>query len=366
VTIASYLDSVVLHSKVPGIQYLAVDAAATIFEHAAGWADVRTRSPMTPSTTMMAYSMSKPVTAAAVLALADTGRLALDDPLDRYFESSPYGAEVTIRELLAHTSGIPNPIPLRWVHLAEQHATFDERAARAAVLRRHHRLSSAPGTRYAYSNIGYWLLGAVVERVSGQSFIAYVRDHVLSPLGIAASELGYEIADPARHAAGYVEKYSLVNVFKRLLTDEELVDGYEGRWLRVRDHYPNGPAFGGLVGSARGFGRFLSDQLRDHSALFSEDTQTRFYSPQRTRTGMVLPMTLGWHIENVDGARFFFKEGGGGGFHSMMRIYPSARVATVMMTNATRFDVWRCLAEVDRLILDQDGARLREPRCVRT
>jgi CubicO group peptidase (beta-lactamase class C family) len=58
-------------------------------------------------------------------------------------------------------------------------------------------------------------------------------------------------------------------------------------------------------------------------------------------------MTLGWHIGHLDGARFFYKEGGGGGFHSMMRVYPAPGIATVIMTNATGFDVRACLDSVD-------------------
>ena len=79
--------------------------------------------------------------------------------LDRLVASSKapgiqYGLQATVRQLLAHSSGVPNPIPLRWVHLADRHAAFDEGAALAKVLREHPRLSFPPGSKYAYSNIG--------------------------------------------------------------------------------------------------------------------------------------------------------------------------------------------------------------------
>jgi D-alanyl-D-alanine carboxypeptidase len=79
------------------------------------------------------------------------------------------------------------------------------------------------------------------------------------------------------------------------------------------DHrYPNGPAFGGIVGTARGFGIFLQDQLRRHSQLFDDTTRGLFYASQATAAGKPVPMTLGWHVAELDGKRFF-KEGGGGG-----------------------------------------------------
>jgi D-alanyl-D-alanine carboxypeptidase len=139
----------------------------------------------------------------------------------------------------------------------------------------------------------------------------------------------------------------LMNLVKRFVMAKELIGSYEGRWLHLHDHYVNGAAFGGLVGSARGFGKFLQDQLRSHSVLFADTTRDLFYAPQRTLAGAGIPMTLGWHVGAVDGARFFYKEGGGGGFHSMMRVYPSVRVASVVMTNATGFDVGELLNEID-------------------
>ncbi len=161
----------------------------------------------------------------------------------------PYGAQVTVRQLISHTSGIPNPIPLRWVHPAGRHNSFDEQTALATALRDHPSLSFEPGTKYGYSNIGYWLLGQVVERVSGETFSTYVTEHILRRLEISPQELGYAVTDPAHHATGYLEKYSMMNLAKGFFVDRALVGAYRGRWLEIRAHYPNGPAFGGLVGS---------------------------------------------------------------------------------------------------------------------
>ena len=337
--------------RTPGLQYVAVTAAGPLLEHVAGTADVARGAPIGPATTLMAYSMSKTVTAAAVLTLVASRALALDDAAQRFVDDWPYGPAVTVRQLLAHTSGIPNPIPLRWVHLASRAQEFDERAALAAVLRASPRLVSAPGTRYRYSNIGYWLLGRVVERASGQPFVNYVTRHVLAPLGIAPWELGYAIPDASRHAAGYLARWSLLNVAKRFLIDRELIGGYEGRWLRIASHYVNGPAFGGLVGSARGFGKFLRDQLRDRSSLLDGDTRSLFLEPQRLGSGETIPMTLGWHVGSLGGRRVLYKEGGGGGFHALMRVYRDAGLATVVLANSTSFDVASRLDAVDRVLL---------------
>ena len=347
---SAYLSTLVARSKTPGLQYLAVDRERVLFEYDGGWADLRHHIAMTPATTMMAYSMSKTITAAAVLQLVAARRAALDDPIDKY-HATPYGPGISVRYLLAHLSGLPNPIPLRWIHAAARHAGFDEHAALEAELRAHPRPASSPGTKYRYSNLGYWLLGSVVEGASGQPFTSYVTERVLAPLGISGADLGYAIPDPLRHAQGYLEKYSFLNLAKPLLIDREFLGDYEGPWLRIEPHYLNGPAFGGLVGTARGFGKLLQDELRPQSALFDRATRNLFYASQRTATGRVVPMTLGWHVGDLGGIPFFYKEGGGGGFHCEMRVYRAAGVATVVMTNATRFDVKGCLNSLDRAFL---------------
>jgi CubicO group peptidase (beta-lactamase class C family) len=192
----------------------------------------------------------------------------------------------------------------------------------------------------------------VVERASDQAFSTYVTEHVLRPLGTSTSELGYTVPDPTRHATGYLEKYSFLNLVKRFVIERELIGSYQGRWLQMQPHYVNGPAFGGLVGTSRGFGKFLQDQLGSRSVLFGEETRTLFYRSERTRDGTEVPMTAGWHVESVDGVRHFYKEGGGGGFHSMMRVYLDRGIGTVILTNATAFDVRTLLDVLDRRFLE--------------
>ena len=357
-SVKSSLAALTAASKVPGIEYVVVNADRVLFDYSGGWADIRRHVPLEADTTMMAYSMSKTITAVAVLQLVQAGSASLDDSVARYVDGLPYGPRVTVGQLLSHTGGIPNPIPLRWVHAEADRESFDEDAALAAVLRDHPRLVSEPGTRYAYSNIGYWLLGKVVERASGASFTAYVAEHILRPLGVPASELGYLVSDPARHATGYLEKYSWTNLAKGFLVDRNLVGDYAGSWLEIRSHYPNGPAFGGLVGTARGFGTFLQDQLRPQSILLDEPTRSLLYAPQLTTQGKPVAMTLGWHIGDRAGRRFFYKEGGGGGFHSVMRVYPGQDgIGTVVLTNATGFNVNRLLDEIDGAFLDEERRR---------
>jgi CubicO group peptidase (beta-lactamase class C family) len=342
------LDALLAAGASPGLQYTTVNRAGESSTHAVGFADVGTRTALTATTRLMAYSMSKTVTAAAVLKLAAAGRLGLDDPAERYVDL-PYGPGVTVRRLLSHTAGLRNPIPLRWVHLPPRHATFDERAALRAVVARNPRLAAAPGTRFAYTNLGYWLLGAVVEACTQQPFTDYVERELLAPLRIGPHELGYSL-EPADTASGYLEKWSWLNLLKRFVIDGAYIDRYEGSWLKIRAHYVDGPAFGGLIGTTAALGRWLGDLLGESRGLPGA-ARAWLFEQQHLVSGEPVPMTLGWHIGELDGARHYFKEGGGGGFHSMMRLYPERGFGSIIIGNATGFRAGYALDELDRLRL---------------
>ena len=342
-----------VRSEVPGLQYIAVTADRVLFEYAGGWADIQGQKGMTLDTTLMAYSMTKTFTAVAILQLAEQRKLSLDDVIDRYLPNAAYhGHGITLRQLLNHTSGVPNPIPLRWVHLAAEDSSFNEAEALATVLRENPDLAFEPGRKFAYSNIGYWLLGKVVEQVTGQSYPAYIRGNILQPLRLSAQEMDFVIPDESRHANGYLKKYSLMNLVKGFVIDRKFVGGYEGHWLRLNSHYLNGPAFGGLIGTARGFSRFLQDQLRGESVLFGLETKRLLETRQTDGAGRPIPMTPGWHVGETHGVAYFFKEGGGGGFHSEMRIYPTRGIATVVLANSTEFSSTGFLNRVDRTLLE--------------
>lgn len=340
--------------RTPAAAYLQVDAEGLVFERHVGTADLATARPVASDTTMMAYSMSKVITAVAVLQLAGAVVIDLDSPVSQYLPIFPYGDRVTVRHLLAHRGGLPNPIPLRWVHSIAAHGSFDEAGALAAVLRRHPRVRSAPGTQYVYSNIGYWLLGGLVERVTGVPFPVYVTRRIFEPLGLTPADAGYLIVDPDRHATGYLERYSILNLFRPLLIDRDLIGSHHGPWVEVHAHYADGPAFGGVVCTARALGTLLTDQLRPQSVLLDHAMQSLLYTAERPFEGATWPVTAGWHVaERGTFGTYFFKEGGGGGFHGMMRLYRERGRGSVLVTNATAFDVNDGLDALDAVLLAQ-------------
>lgn len=349
--VSQYLDRLVEKRQIPGIQYLVVDENSVRYEYCAGLRDIGSALPVTPETTFMASSTTKVITAAAVLQLIERGRMRLDAPLSDYYAEHPYGNRVTIRMLLNHTSGIPNPLPLKWLHRVEEDASFDEDAALAAALKSHASTISAPGTRYAYSNPGYWLLGKAIERVSGQTYKEYIRMNILDVLRCHPDQLGFVASNPSLQARGYQKKYSALGLFLWLAMDRSMLEATEQGQYRLARVTMNGPAYGGLIGTAHGFSLFLQDQLRPRSALFGPDTKALFYSPQATSDGKEIGATLGWHRGTVAGHRYFGKPGGGPGFHSNIRLYPDKSIGTVFLANETAVSENRINALADTLDL---------------
>jgi CubicO group peptidase (beta-lactamase class C family) len=332
--VRTYLDSLIQKNRLPGIQYVVVDEQDLRFEYCGGWRDIGAKLLVTEQTTFMASSSTKVLTAAAILQLVERGQIELDKSLSAYYPAHPYADQVTIRHLLNQTSGIANPAPVKWLHTVEEHPTFDEAQALKKVLNTYPKLAFPPGDKYAYSNISYWLLGQVIQEVSGQCYCDYMRQDIFQPLNIGLAYLDCLIPDLTRHAGGY-QKLSPLGFILYLMVDKKLRGGTESGWFRLKPTYMNGPAYGGLIGTARGFARFLQDQLRARPALFGAETKALFFSPQRNNHGQGIETTLGWHRGQVAGVPYYGKPGGGPGFRSNLRLYPTRSLATAWLANET-------------------------------
>lgn len=348
---ARYLRQQVDNNDLPGVQYAVVRSDKVLFSGSAGLADVSNKVAMTSEHLMHGYSMTKTFTATAVLQLVEKKKIDLGDPLSRYVPDHPYGT-VTIRQLLSHTSGIPNPIPLKWIHTREEHSSFDEWEALQEVAKESPKLKSPPGDRYRYSNIGYWYLGQVVERVSGQSFENYVLENITRPLGLSSEQLGYRLPSKEQYAKGYLARYSIMNMLKGFLVRPDIVGDPEGRWVHIKMVYINGKAFSGLVGTARTFSRFLQDQLSSESRLLSSNGRKLLTEQQTLNSGKNIDMTLGWHIGRIDNENYLYKDGGGAAYRSQMRLYPDRGLGSVIIVNRTRYDIDGALKKLDSLFLE--------------
>src|SRR3972149_6315254 len=109
------LDNYIEDNKTPGIQYIVIKNNKIIFEYNGGWADLDKKIPVNNQTLFRAYSITKTFTSLAIMQLVEQGKIHLDDPASNYLPQYPFKYQVTIRQLLSHTAGMPNPFP-KWIH----------------------------------------------------------------------------------------------------------------------------------------------------------------------------------------------------------------------------------------------------------
>jgi CubicO group peptidase (beta-lactamase class C family) len=200
---------------IPGLAVAIIDETGVLFSAGYGWADLRGEVSMTPDTIINIASISKTVTNAAVLQLRDQGLFALDDDVSLYLPFSVRHpsfpeAEITVRQLLTHTSGIQDGAAYD-----ASYACGDPAVSLGTWVRGYlepggpyydadqNGSPTPPGEAYSYSNVGYGLLGYLVETVAGVPFADYVRSKVFAPLGMFESGWYLARLDPCRHATPY-------------------------------------------------------------------------------------------------------------------------------------------------------------------
>ncbi|MFO0580430.1 MAG: serine hydrolase domain-containing protein [Polyangia bacterium] len=333
-----------------GMQYTFVREGQEPLAVCRGLADRGRAEPVTPRTTFHCLSTTKPITALAVLRLVARGQVELDAPLARYVEGLPYPSGATVRQVLSHQAGLPNPLPLAWVHRDAEHATFDGAAFLARILREHPK-AKPPGRKAAYSNIGYLLLGRLIELVSGVPYAEFVQREILSAIPQADDGyLGFDL--PAgRHAVGYTPQLSALGLFLALLPDPARLREREGVYIRYRPFHLDGAAYGGLKGNALGWLPLLQAIARRDERLLPAPLYDSWFATQALASGAPSGVALAWFTGQLGGYRFVCHAGGGPGYGSEIRVYPELHAASVLMLNTTLVRDTRSLDVADVHVL---------------
>jgi len=328
-------------SGIPGLSIAVVDRDRVRFAAGYGVADRERTAPATASTAYLWFSMTKIVTATAALTLADDGRLDLDAPAPEYVDClrAPGGRRPTVRQLLTHTAGLGNPLPIRWAHAAQ--GTAPEPGDLLYRLMHRRRAYRYPvGGLARYSNVGFLAVGEVIAAAAGMPFETYVRQAILQPLALHRTGFGYPRDD---RATGYLHAPRIMDPLLRRLLPDGVAGRRDGSYLPLNPFYVDGPAYGGLVGDVLDAGRFLRLHLRD-----GDLDGTRVLRPQTIRAMRVIDHPgrpfdhgIGWFrrpAKGTDPGRGNYVEhfGTGAGFWNVMRLYPDQGVGIVVMSNSTR------------------------------
>jgi CubicO group peptidase (beta-lactamase class C family) len=311
-----YVDSVanaaVAEHRTAGVSVAEVKNGRTILAKGYGFADLENDVPATAETVYRIGSITKQFTSAAIMRLVEQGKLSLDDTLQKFLPNFPtQGNRVTVRHLLNHTSGIKSYTSLgpRWARVIRLDLAPDSVVALFA----NEPFDFKPGDAWAYDNSGYFLLGMIIEKVSGKPYGQYVKDELFTPLGLE-STIYCDQAPLIKHRAqGYAPQPG-------------------GGFINAEPLSMTQPyAAGSLCSTVTDLAAWTL--ALSSGKVVSPASYKMMTTPLTLNDGKPLTYGFGLGIGTLGGHRQVSHNGGINGFISELHHYPDDSLVTVVLTN---------------------------------
>jgi D-alanyl-D-alanine carboxypeptidase len=296
-----------------------------LFARGYGLRDRARHAPVDASTVFALGSVSKSFTATAVMLLVQSGRIALDAPIARYLPGAPHGRHITVRELLDQTSGLPDYLENAALYREILTSTVKPRSIAAYVAMVARRpLQFAPGSKWAYSNTNYAILGLLIEKITGEPYARFLQDRIFSPLSLNATQVMQIFPPPGSDVAvGYT--YA------------------KGRYVAVA---PQSMSWANAAGSVASD---VHDVIAFDGALFGGDLVSRsslrtMLTPPPNRpmvpkgnamSSLARGYGFAWVRGADEGRRIEWHNGGLIGGRTMNAVWPADGLEVVVLTNAT-------------------------------
>ena len=308
---ADAVDNAVLaemkRTHIPGAAVLVVQNGKIVKEKGYGLANVEHDVKVTPKTMFQSGSIGKTFTAALVMLLVQDGKLKLDDPVSRHLPNTPKAWEgITIRHLLTHTSGLGDPyekLDFRKDYTDEELIAFESTVP----------MLFAPGERWAYSNMGYHLLGFICNKAGGKFYGEQLRERIFQPLGMSTRIISESDIVPNR-AAGYEwNGGKLVNQ----------------SWVSPR---LNTTADGSLYLTAKDLA--LWDAAMQADKILSPASREASWTPVKLKDGTTADYGYGWQLGAQNGHPHIGHGGSWQGFKTQMSRYVNDKLTVIVLANS--------------------------------
>lgn len=341
--VQAYTDSLarnaLLNGPGAGLSIGVIKGTDTLVWRGYGEANVELNAPATPSTVYRIGSNTKQFTAAIIMKLVQEGKISLNEPLSTYVpDYNTHGKTVTIRELLTHTSGIPDFFTspefrkkLRFDLTPKQELAFSIRDS----------LDFPPGTHWSYSNTGYYLLGLIIEKITGSSYDRFVQDSLLTPLGLTHTYYGWRQPIIPNRAEGYAIADSVLGIGK--LSHPELVNAPPIS-MKI-------PLSGGALSSTIG-DLIRWTQLLSTGKVVAPSSYKLMSTPHILPNGRNTHYGFGLMIGDLDGHPAIGHAGGINGFQSMLFHYPDDSLTIAVLSNATSVSPVPLEYQIARFIME--------------
>ncbi|VXC24867.1 Beta-lactamase-like protein [Massilia sp. 9I] len=295
----------------PGATVIVVKDGKTVLRRAYGMADTSKNIDMTPEMALRIGSLTKQFTATAILMLLEEGKLSLDDDITRHLPDYPTrGKKITIEHLLTHTSGI-----VSYTSKPGYGAGMAQNLTVAQMIDsfKNDPLDFEPGSQFRYNNSGYFLLGAIIEKVSGQSYASFLEQRIFKPLGMNDTYYEGVGRSKAPVAAGHTRSGTGFGPAKPL----SMTQPY---------------AAGSLVSTVDDLARW--DAAVSSGKLLKPASWQRAFTPYRLSDGKPTTYGYGWGISQVQGSAAIGHSGGINGFSTYGLRLPDQKVYVAVLTNS--------------------------------
>lgn len=331
------LQKLVSRGNPPSISLSVVKKGELVYNRAFGLADGPNQIRANADTVYHWWSLTKVPTAIAILQLHERGKLDINEPVSRYltyFEveyPSHARSEITVRQLLKHTSGLADTIPamIGWIHAEDE--IYDQTKLVRQYLPAYKRVKFEPGSKFLYSNLGYMVLGAIIEEITDLTYESYVIENILRPLKMDKTHFLYLPEMQQNQAVGSHPLFNIYTPLLPFLLDMRMLmrERVKGTYWFNRVYIDTTPP-SGLIGTAEDAARLMAGLLNGE-ALISENTKMMMH----TKGDRITQRPLGWAEYGEDEHAWFQHRGGGPGFASVMRIYPDNALGMVIFANST-------------------------------
>ena len=320
-------------TSVPGVGAAVVLDGEPVWSAGFGMADLENSSPATSSTLFRLGSISKPITAVAILQLNERGKLDLDAPVQKYCPAFPQKeSPITTRELLGHLGGIRHYNPDGKGDIPEDSARHFASMEESLEIFAGDPLVAKPGTAFHYSTYGYTVLGCVLEGAASEKFVDYVKEKVFRPAGMQQTQADdFFAVIPHRSRWYHKDKAGVV------------------RNAGVLDSSYKIPG-GGLISSADDMARFEAAILADK--LLQRATRDLMWTSQKTADGQPTGYGMGWGTMQKYGLSLVAHGGGQQGTSTTILLAPARRAGIVVLANMDNLDTGALADEMLRIVLD--------------
>jgi len=320
-------------NSVPGMGAALVLDGEPVWSAGFGMADLEDSAPATSSTLFRLGSLSKPITATALLQLWEHGKLDLDAPVQKYCPAFPQKEwPITSRELLGHLGGIRHynrdgkgDIPEDSArHFASMEESLQIFAADPLVAK--------PGTKFNYSTYGYTLLGCVLEGAASQKYMDFVRENIFKPAGMVQTQADDFFTIIPHRTRWYHKDKSEIVRNAGVLNSSYKIPG------------------GGLISSADDMARFEAAMLADK--FVKRPARDLMWTPQKTPDGKSTGYALGWGISDKFGIHIVAHTGGQQGTSTAFVLVPERRAGVIVLANMDSVDSGNLADQILKIALD--------------